>query len=560
MKKYLIFWFLLLTVTTLFAQTTYIPTENEWAYHYLDRLELKKEALFDNIHTSVKPYSRQKVAETVQRLNADIDFFNAIDRVGNFYLMRETNEWKSEKSQYDKPLLKYFYRYKSDFLLIDQPDFTLKVNPVLHLEFLKELDNEEQLFQNTRGVEIRGMISQKLGFYSIITENQARWMSYAQSYIRKPFLALPGENRFTSFKNSTGVDFLSARGYLTFEPIRHIQMQFGHDRHFIGNGERSLLLSDFAGSYMFFKINTQVWKFHYTNLFMELTEQLEGTLGNVWGFADGFRGKKYAAIHHLSLNASSRLNIGFFEAVLFDRSNGFEWNYLNPIIFYRAVETQLGSPDNILLGADFKWNPLKKLSVYGQFILDEFNFESIRNQDGDWRNKSGFQLGVKTIDLFNVSGLDIQAEYNEVRPYTYAHLDSTRNYTHYNQPLAHPLGANFREGLLIFRYQMRNKIQFNLKNMYAIYGGDNDTTNWGQSLFANYNTREQDKGNYIGQGIENNVWFSQLTVSYPWRHNIFIDVHYVFRRQEIAELEELTQSHTGGIGIRMNIGRKEFLF
>ena len=52
-----------------------------------------------------------------------------------------------------------------------------------------------------------------------------------------------------------------------------------------------------------------------------------------------------------------------------------------------------------------------------------------------------------------IKRLDITAEYNMVRPYTYSHDRAEEgivisNYTHYNSPLAHPLGSNFREGLL----------------------------------------------------------------------------------------------------------------
>ena len=558
MKYVVLLFFFTISV---FAQTTYIPTDNEWAYHYLDRLELKKGELFSNIHTSAKPYSRKIVATTTEKLDSTVERFHAIDRVGNFYLFRDNNEWiERGKSKYDKPLLKYFYAYKSDFVFIDKPDFTLKINPILHFEVMKELDDDATLFQNTRGIEIRGKVSNQLGFYTFVTENQARWSSYVRDYIYKPYLAIPNENRFGSFKGPSGVDYFSARGYITFEPIKHIQAQFGHDRHFIGNGERSLLLSDFAGNYFFLRFNTQVWKLHYTNIFMELVAPFRSSVGNVFGFADGLRQKKYAAIHHLSFNASKKLNIGIFESVIFNRSNGIELNYLNPVIFYRAVETQLGSPDNVLLGADFKWNFAKTMGLYGQVAIDEWNFSSILEQEGDWRNKQGFQLGLKTIDLFTVSGLDVQLEYNQVAPYTYAHFDTIQNYSHYNQPLAHPLGANFREGIAIVRYQTRNKINAALKTAYMLYGTDNDTINWGGNIFLDYSTREQDKGNKIGQGVENQVFTSQLVVSYQWRHNIFVDLQYIFRSHRVPTQDINDQLHMGGIGIRMNIGRKDFLF
>jgi hypothetical protein len=57
----------------------------------------------------------------------------------------------------------------------------------------------------------------------------------------------------------------------------------------------------------------------------------------------------------------------------------------------------------------------------------------------------GLQLGAKYINALGIKNLDLQLEYNRVRPFTYSHRDSVANYTHYNQPMAHPLGANFSE-------------------------------------------------------------------------------------------------------------------
>ena len=48
------------------------------------------------------------------------------------------------------------------------------------------------------------------------------------------------------------------------------------------------------------------------------------------------------------------------------------------------------------------------------------------------------QFGGKYIDAIGVKNLDLQAEINIIRPFTYSHNDTIANYTHYNQPLAHP--------------------------------------------------------------------------------------------------------------------------
>ena len=101
-----------------------------------------------------------------------------------------------------------------------------------------------------------------------------------------------------------------------------------------------------------------------------------------------------------------------------------------------------------------------------------------------WANKFGYQIGYKIFNFFNVDKLSFQAEYNYVRPYTYAHKNPTQNYAHYNQPLAHPLGANFSELLLMATYKIKRFV-FDIKMMSVKFGGqiDGDPTSYGNDLF-----------------------------------------------------------------------------
>ncbi len=163
---------------------------------------------------------------------------------------------------------------------------------------------------------------------------------------------MPGAGFYKSFK-TTGVDYFDARGGVTFNATKYINFRFAYDKNFIGNGYRSLLLSDFSNSYLFLQVNTRIWKINYQNIFTELNPQFVRT-------GDNLLDKKYSVIHHLSLNVTKWLNVGLFESVIFGRKNHFDFTYLNPIIFLRAAEQQNGSPDNALVGFDFKANIAKR--------------------------------------------------------------------------------------------------------------------------------------------------------------------------------------------------------
>ena len=86
------------------------------------------------------------------------------------------------------------------------------------------------------------------------------------------------------------------------------------------------------------------------------------------------------------------------------------------------------------------------------WCLDEFASESVVSGNGSYQNKSGYQLGIKVQNAFNVPNLFLQAEYNRVRPYTYSHNTVVLNYGNSNQALAHPWGASFYEAIFIARY------------------------------------------------------------------------------------------------------------
>ena len=277
-------------------------------------------------------------------------------------------------------------------------------------------------------------------------------------------------------------------------------------------------------------------------------------------YSSGKYPDKFVALHHLSINIGKKWNIGIFESVVFTDSTSFEWSYLNPIIFYRAIEQQFGSSDNVILGMDFKWNALKGVSVYGQFVLDEFLLDNLKEGNGWWANKYGIQAGVKYFNALGVSNLDLQAETNIVRPYTYSHNTSHGNYSGYLQPIAHPLGANFKEFIGIVRYQPVPRLNLTGKIDMMQVGRDTTDVNWGSDILKDNVTREQDFENTISQGVRNDILFATFTASWQLKHNIFIDVSVVFRQSESPVPVYNTNTSVTSLALRWNIAQRLYEF
>ncbi len=553
------------------AQSTYLLQGSKDA-HFVDRLEIKQQTNTDLNFSTLRPYNRKSIVRQTEFLDSArlgyADSLSGVDKYKEWtdldltpideynlrsFLMNNT-EWVSgarEDFISKKPFLKAFYKTKANFIEAKSKDFFIAVNPVLQIHQAIEPGFDQSIFLNSRGVTARGLIGKKIGFSTFLTDNQERGPQFFQQQVNT-YKAVPGVGFYKPFKK-TGVDYFDARGYITFNAAKFVDIQFGYDKNFIGNGYRSLYLSDWGNSYLFLKLNTKVWKFNYQNLFMELMPQFKKS-------GDTLLDRKYAAIHHLSMNVTKWLNIGVFEGVVFGRKNRFDFQYLNPIIFYRHIEGTVGSPDNAIAGLDFKANIAHRAQFYGQVLFDEFILSEIKNNPTSWVNKWGIQFGLKYIDAFGIRNMDIQLETNRVRPYTYSHKDTVANYTHYNQPLAHPLGANFQEMLAIIRYQPAPKWFILAKGIYYTQGLDSAGRNFGANPLNQYTTRPRENGFKIGSGNKATCLNAFLQVSYEWKENLFFDVSFQYRKYAIDKIPGESNTKLVTAGIRLNMFKREYDF
>src|SRR5690606_23666897 len=147
-------------------------------------------------------------------------------------------------------------------------------------------------------------------------------------------------------------------------------------------------------------------------------------------------------------------------------------NYLNPVIFDRAIEFSTGPHSgNALIGLTAKYKNSDNFALYGQMTIDEFSSGDICGGEKNCRNKWGYQGGAKYFNAFGIPNLYLQAEYNVVRPYTYSHNTVVLNYGHNNQSMAHPWGANFKEVVVVANYE-KNRFFGNVKLIFGERGFD----------------------------------------------------------------------------------------
>lgn len=401
----------------------------------------------------------------------------------------------------------------------------IRANPLFNFEMGKETFEGKNTWVNTRGVMLEGTFGKNFSFYTDFYENQGVFAGYIDDYIADRKVA-PGQGRVKDF-GETGYDYSQSSGYVSYNAGSYFNMQLGFGKNFLGDGYRSLLLSDYASNYPYFKMTTTFGKVKYLIMISKF-QQLD-TLRNMSNFevVQSFP-TKYGAFHYLNWNIGKRVSLGLFESVIWATEDenghrGIDMNYLVPIIFYRPIEYGLGSPDNMTMGANLKIILWPNSAFYAQYIMSEFKLDEMFSDKKWWGNKQGFQFGLKAYNFLGIPNLDVQAEYNQVRPYTYSHYESITNYGHFNQELAHPLGANFREGISILRYRL-GRWHLELKGVYALHGKDFDNLiSYGGDIHRDNKDRTKvdsqgfklgSHGHFIGQGLKTTIFNGSGEVSF----------------------------------------------
>ena len=449
--------------------------------------------------------------------------------------------------------------FSEHLIIMNGDDYKVSASPIINFSIGKESIEGLGTFVNTRGIVVQGDLGKTISFYTSFSENQAVFPNYVDAFVMKNKV-VPGQGYARDFKE-TGFDYAMSSGYVSYRANKMFAVQFGHGKHFIGDGYRSLLLSDNTFNYPYLRIQTTFGKVQYTNLYTEFMDINYFTTHGVNNKDQMGYPKKYMSSHYLSLNATKRFSLSLYEAVVWRMnhapgSSGFDVNYLNPIAMLRPIEFSVNSPDNVLVGINTKYKLPFSSYLYGQIILDEFSLTDLRQDNGFWANKYGYQLGFKMFDAFKIESLTLQTEYNLVRPYTYAHHNPEQNYAHYNQPLAHPLGANFSEMLFLANYKWK-RFAINGKLIFSKYGGKikDDPTSYGNDLFmstGNYASEEGLVGMGSGrpsdfvidmyQGNLTEISYSSLNISYVVnpKTNLKINIGITIRDEVNEEAEMQT--------------------
>lgn len=466
------------------SQSVYVPL-NHWVYNFIERLETKQ--VIKGVLDGTKPLSRKAIAEYLAQIHQRVEQgynLNCVEQEQLDFLYAEFKEELNElidpstlyksrinKIRSSKYIKKFFpriiYQNNRNFLSWEQDQFLIFIDPILkHQRQYNDTDslhNTEKVYQFTNGVQIWGNLENRLGFFINARDNK----EWGTKKYRLGNYTLPR----LGFVRATSPDFIyhdETEAYLKLG-LKYVELTYGKSKNYWGPGYTgSLILSDYATSYDQFKLEVNYKKFKFTTIYAYLIDYHDQK-------GDSLQQRNYLAGHRLEFTPWDWLSLGLSETVVFT-GRSFEPAYLNPVMFFRSAEHYLGSPDNMMMGFDFKCIPIKHLKFYGELLIDDIATSKLGT---DWYgNKIALLGGIFFAEPFTIDNLDLRMEYVRIRPYVYSHENSLE-YLHYGSLIGHRIGPNADLFSLLINHQLTRRLQFQGIYEYLRHGANSTDVNYG---------------------------------------------------------------------------------
>jgi hypothetical protein len=396
--------------------------------------------------------------------------------------------------------------FKKHLFEINGNNYQLSISPIADLSVGEDRKDTSgrKLFQNTRGIYIEGDLTPKFSFSTSIFENQARFSSYETSYYSSvgelytnqsngtysmQNAVVSGAARTKPFKTD-GFDYAYATGNICFRPVKSIILSAGNTSHFIGDGYRSLLLSDNSVPAPFFrglfKISDKI-EFNYLRmrLFNLIRRPVSSTV-------ESYYESKAFSVNYVTYKPLKGLALSLFEGIVWSRGDSIVSKRVFPLYYSPVPGTALANLSsremNYLLGLNASYLIKGKNRVYGQLAYANGHF-----------NNPAVQLGVRMYGIANQRDLMLQLEYNHVPNGIYDNGNPRLNYSHYNLPLAAVKGCGYEEFIVrlnyeyqrfyinekVVAYQLKNYVPGNWLPIYSSNGSIQGNTTLNQ-LEAGY--------------------------------------------------------------------------
>jgi hypothetical protein len=393
--------------------------------------------------------------------------------------------------------------FKKHLFEIKGEGYAMCISPVLNMALGKDYEdtNERRLFNNTRGFLVEVDLLDKFSFSTALYENQNRFTHYETNYYKSTgerypgpdstyFIdnaIVPGAARTKPFKVD-GFDYAYAIGNVVYAPKSYLRFMLGNNANFVGEGYRSLFLSDNSVPSIYLRADATIAKrIDYTIL---RSKQFNLLRRPIYSTVEAYYEAKMYSSQFLNFRATDKLSISLFEGSYWNvgdsvSSKSVNGAYYIPLPYVGGLIVNNPKEVSTLSGIQMTYLPLENLHVYGQLALSNWNTKTI-----------GSQIGLRYYSPFGLKESLLQLEYNNVPKRMYLSENSRLNYSSTNLPSAHPKGNGFQEFVLRFNFTKR-RIYTDVKSILYLMK-DYESTNL---IASNFNLAQK-TGTIYHQQIE----------------------------------------------------------
>ncbi|MFT5777119.1 MAG: hypothetical protein ACI837_000050 [Crocinitomicaceae bacterium] len=459
---------------------------------------------------------------------------------GSFYPVNEADYnlmpkiIDSTKRYYDAT----YILYQKHLFEINAKDVYITISAAANISYGKDFGDttERNLLHNMRGVHVEGDFFKTFSFATTFYENQARFSPYETNYYMSvgeqyptsdttystQNAVIPGAGRTKPFKDD-GFDFAYATGYFVYSPVKTVRIAAGNNPQFIGDGHRSLLLSDNSYSAPYIRLDWNISD-HFNFSYLR-SRQINLLRRSVSSSAEVYYESKGYSVNYFTYKPTNKSSISLFEGSVWNRGNDTVSHFSHPLYFNPIPVLSgliLKDQDEVasLLGLNMNFQIAKKHRAYGQLAMNDFN-----------TSKIAYQIGYRGYDFFGLNDFTLQLEYNGVPRGVYEVSNRRLNYSHYNLPVAHSKGSGFSELILRTNYEH--------KHLYAELS----------SVF--YLTKDYVENGHLSvsdlePGTDNTIFYQSVEVGYRFNRKMnlvtFISWRYRTTTEPMTQTANIIQA------------------
>jgi len=257
----------------------------------------------------------------------------------------------------------------------------------------------------------------------------------------------------------------------------YMRLNFGAFDFFVGRtkrnwgppGEHSLILSAWPYSYDHF-LFTYTWKKLRLSVIFARLEQLDALFDKEPDtvFEDA---NKFLTGHRLDIAFSENFQMAFTEMAVYGGvERDFEPSFLNPMTFYYPLQRNDQLQMNGSWALDVFYKPARRITLYGQFLLDDIIVNNDPGVDDRARlpDRLALMASLRSGDLL-MEGLNTALTYVRVWNRTYQSRRTWENYHYRELGLGYPV-ASSEEIKLKMEYWGLFPLIIANKTVYGRYG------------------------------------------------------------------------------------------